>query len=237
MINNVVSIIVSLSLISTSFSNIPNTFTNTDLLDNPNSDTIEITNTISSQQYSPTLDYYITFAIPKLESSKRQEIIRQDILRVQALAAEKEQLAQLEAEKQRQAEEARIMEEKRRAEELKKQQEAENLKRQALAQASAPNPNLPTSGDYITLIRERCYALGCNSDQLIRVMYCESGGRANAVNKSSGASGLFQQMPQYWASRAKNAGVAGASIFDPYAQIIVATHMFSRGQASHWSCK
>jgi len=236
MINNIVSIIVSLSLVSTTFSSIPNATTSVDVPDEA-PDTIVVSNQLNSPQYSSTLDYYITFAMPKLESSKRQDIIRQDLLRVQALAAQKEQLAQLEIEKQRQIDEAKKIEEQRKLEEQRKQQEAEAKRKQALEQAAKQTVNIPANGDYITLIRERCYSVGCNSDQIIRIMYCESGGRANAFNKSSGASGLFQQMPQYWDARARNAGVGGSSIWDPYAQIIVATSMISKGQASHWTCK
>jgi soluble lytic murein transglycosylase-like protein len=94
------------------------------------------------------------------------------------------------------------------------------------------------SFDYESLIRERCDALGCDANQLIRVMYCESGGRANAVNRQgSGASGLFQFMPRTFSANAARIGLAGASIWDARAQIYVATYMFANGQAWQWSCK
>ena len=88
-----------------------------------------------------------------------------------------------------------------------------------------------------SLIRERCAQLGCNSEQIIKVMYCESGGRSDAYNASSGASGLFQFMPSTFAANAARIGISNSSIWDPYAQVMVATSMFANGQASQWSCK
>ncbi len=71
----------------------------------------------------------------------------------------------------------------------------------------------------------------------MRVMKCESGGNPNAKNSSSGASGLFQHMPQYWDGRASKAGFPGASIFDPEANIAASAYLFYHGGPGHWSCK
>ncbi len=75
-------------------------------------------------------------------------------------------------------------------------------------------------------------------DEALSVMHCESRGNPNAVNPVSRASGLFQHMPAFWGERSRAAGVPGASIFDPVANVRVAGWLYTRsGTWSHWSCK
>lgn len=75
-------------------------------------------------------------------------------------------------------------------------------------------------------------------DQALSVMECESQGNPNAVNPISRASGLFQHMPGFWSDRSRRAGVPGASIFDPTANVKVAGWLYSQSNTwSHWSCK
>lgn len=73
----------------------------------------------------------------------------------------------------------------------------------------------------------------------LRVMQCESGGNPNAKNSHSSASGLFQHLARYWPERSVKAGWAGASIWDPEANIAVAAWLFyaPHGGPSHWTCK
>lgn len=68
----------------------------------------------------------------------------------------------------------------------------------------------------------------------LRVMYCESRGNPDAVNDSSGASGLFQHLPRFWPQRSQAAGFAGASIFDPEANIATAAFLATRDGWRHW---
>lgn len=68
----------------------------------------------------------------------------------------------------------------------------------------------------------------------LRVIYCESRGNPDAVNDSSGASGLFQHMPQFWPQRSQAAGFAGASVFDPEANIATAAFLATRDGWRHW---
>jgi len=68
------------------------------------------------------------------------------------------------------------------------------------------------------------------------VLKCESGGNPNAVNSSTQASGLYQHIPKYFASRAAAAGFPGASIFNPEANIAAAAYLFYHGGPQHWSC-
>ncbi len=167
-----------------------------------------------ASDYTTLQSYYTTQSLPLIQAKIEED----------RRIAEEKRIAE-EQEKQK-AEQARIAKEK-----------ADKIKAAATLSAKASSTSF-ASFDYESLIRERCNELGCNADQVIRVMYCESGGRANAVNRGgSGASGLFQFMPKTFAANAKRIGLADASIWDPKAQIYVATYMFARGQAGQWSCK
>ena len=66
----------------------------------------------------------------------------------------------------------------------------------------------------------------------LRVAYCESRYNPLAVNRSSGASGLFQFMPSTW-----NANFPGQNIWDPYAQARGALVFYNAGRQSAWTCK
>ncbi|GEM_PF-1352899 len=90
-------------------------------------------------------------------------------------------------------------------------------------------------GDFEGSIRTACSQYGCDPEQLIRVMYCESGGRSNAVNGIH--SGIFQFNPNTFKSNAKRVGLVDADIWNPYHQITVAAWMFANGQAWQWQCK
>ena len=66
---------------------------------------------------------------------------------------------------------------------------------------------------------------------LLGVAQCESGLNPTAVNKYSGASGLFQFMP------ATFHGHGGTDIWDPVQQADIAAKMFSIGESGEWTCK
>ncbi len=79
------------------------------------------------------------------------------------------------------------------------------------------------------------YAIFGNSPGLswaLRVANCESRYNPLAVNRSSGASGLFQFMPSTW-----NANFPGQNIWDPYAQARGALVFYNAGRQSAWTCK
>src|SRR5690606_25368816 len=59
-------------------------------------------------------------------------------------------------------------------------------------------------------------------DRAIRVIRCESGGIPTAKNPRSTASGLFQHLASMWGDRSVAAGVAGADVFEPVANVRVA---------------
>lgn len=73
-------------------------------------------------------------------------------------------------------------------------------------------------------------------EQALWVIHCESNGNPNAQNPFSGASGLFQHLPRFWAERSVAAGFAGADIFDPTANVGVAAWLvYDGGGWSHWN--
>ena len=72
-------------------------------------------------------------------------------------------------------------------------------------------------------------------DLALRVISCESGGDPNAQNRSSGAAGLFQQIPRYWEARVASAGMPGASIFDPIANVAASAYLAYTEGWGHWA--
>lgn len=70
----------------------------------------------------------------------------------------------------------------------------------------------------------------------MQVIACESGGDPNAKNPRSSASGLFQHLARLWPDRSVKAGWAGASIWDPEANIAVAAWLvYEGGGKGHWN--
>lgn len=66
----------------------------------------------------------------------------------------------------------------------------------------------------------------------LRVAKCESNYNPYAVNKSSGASGLFQFLPSTWAASPYHA----SSPFDPVANAKAAAWLYQRSGPSQWVC-
>lgn len=82
-------------------------------------------------------------------------------------------------------------------------------------------------------------------DQALLVMACESGGDPDATHPESGAAGLFQFLPGTWVFASAGAGFAGASRYDPEANIAAAAWLVDYsvrtghpgGAWGHWVCK
>jgi Transglycosylase SLT domain len=104
----------------------------------------------------------------------------------------------------------------------------------AAARPAAPavfTPPPGSGGDGLAAI----YVVFGNSPGLtwaLRVANCESHYNPLAVNRSSGASGLFQFMPSTW-----NANFPGQNIWDPYTQARGALVFYNAGRQSAWTCK
>jgi uncharacterized protein YabE (DUF348 family) len=100
-----------------------------------------------------------------------------------------------------------------------------------------PRPAPPAPGEIDAIIRAAAATWGADPQLLLRIAWCESRYNSHAVNRSSGASGLFQFMPVTWARNAPLAGYADASIFDPVASANTAARLFALGHNSLWACK
>jgi hypothetical protein len=59
-------------------------------------------------------------------------------------------------------------------------------------------------------------------NKAVRVAWCESRFNPTSTNLRTGAVGLFQHMPKYWAERAENAGFPDADPSDPEASTAAA---------------
>ncbi len=134
--------------------------------------------------------------------------------------------------------EALLASQKQKAADKLAQEQADKAK-QAQIIANPPLVSTPTPSadtNYESYILEQCNKYGCNATQLIRVMYCESGGRPDAYNPS-GATGLLQFMPATFYANAAKIGIVDANVHNPIQQIQVAAYMFANGQAYQWACK
>jgi hypothetical protein len=110
---------------------------------------------------------------------------------------------------------------------------------QAPPPAQAPPPPQPpppsaAGGSIQQIILDAFAPLGAGAQQwALRVAKCESGYNPNAVNRSSGASGLFQFLPSTWASMPQH----NQSVFNPVANAQAAAVLYQRSGPNQWSCK
>lgn len=106
----------------------------------------------------------------------------------------------------------------------------------ALAAVAAPEQPAPPpapAGSIPALIRQAWAPLGpALQDWAVRLATCESTLNPMAVNRSSGAAGLFQFMPSTWASTPWHA----QSPFDAAANAAAAAWLYQRSGAGQWSC-
>ena len=101
---------------------------------------------------------------------------------------------------------------------------------------SAPPPSGPAptnEQEIIAIIYEAADYYGQPRADMLRVARCESGLNPNAVNRSSGASGLFQFMPGTWATTP----YADQDIFNARANAFAAGWMWSVGRRNEWTCQ
>lgn len=104
------------------------------------------------------------------------------------------------------------------------------------AQPAAPAAKLaPRNVEVWRPLVEAHFAPG-DVSRALAVISCESSGDPNAKNPRSSASGLFQHLGRFWAERSVKAGLAGADIFDPSANVAVAAWLvYEGGGWSHWN--
>jgi soluble lytic murein transglycosylase-like protein len=74
-----------------------------------------------------------------------------------------------------------------------------------------------------------------NMQKALCVGYRESRYDPSAVNRSSGAAGVFQFMPFIWPPVSRSAGWGGASVFDPVSNVAVAAWMMGHEGWRPWA--
>lgn len=103
--------------------------------------------------------------------------------------------------------------------------------------------SLVGSGSWRPLVAE--FFPAAHVEEALAIMQCESRGNPNAVNPTSGASGLFQFLESTWLWASPLAGYGGASRFDPVANTASAAWLFQytvanghrNGIWAHWECR
>ena len=98
-----------------------------------------------------------------------------------------------------------------------------------------------TLGEYIQV-----YFAPEDQPLMEQIAFCESSADpddiySTAVNPKSGATGFFQHLPKWWDERSRKAGFAGRSMYDPEANVGVASCLYYNmnsnkrwSGASHW---
>ena len=101
-----------------------------------------------------------------------------------------------------------------------------------LAFAASTGAASAQSGGYVQAIYDACAIYGCNGDQLVGVVECETGGTWDPyVIGPNGERGLFQYHPV-------SHNPAGYYAWeDPYLQIQIAAQDWAAGLGHHWVCQ
>jgi hypothetical protein len=75
-------------------------------------------------------------------------------------------------------------------------------------------------------------------NKAVRVAWCESRFNPDSTNLRTGAVGLFQHLPKYWAERAENAGFPGADPTDAEASTAAAAWaVYNEGGWDTFACR
>jgi len=134
-----------------------------------------------------------------------------------------------------------------RQEQLKRQLEEQysQLVAQALSSKAPSTPSQPSPAPSSTptvanptaiqqIILDAFARLGAGAQQwALRVAKCESNYNPLAVNRYSGASGLFQFLPSTWAATPQHA----QSVFDAVANAQAAAWLYQRSGPGQWVCQ
>jgi uncharacterized protein YraI len=102
-----------------------------------------------------------------------------------------------------------------------------------VASYTPSSSSVSTGNSIVDIINAAAARYGQSGAVMLRVARCESGLNPNAVNRRSGASGLFQFLPSTW----RTTPYAGYSVFDPWANANAAGWMWSVGRRGEWVCQ
>ena len=132
-----------------------------------------------------------------------------------------------------------MQEDRKKQEQLRQQLDAQFKQLRGFGVGAAVAASLPVSPSAIQQIILNAFAsLGTTAQAwALRVAKCESNYNPMAVNRSSGAAGLFQFLPSTWANTPQ--GKAGQSVFDATANAQAAAWYYNATgrTGGPWSCK
>jgi hypothetical protein len=101
------------------------------------------------------------------------------------------------------------------------------------AETTATGSILSATSGWLSQVQVRAlvslYFSAEDVNKAVRVAWCESRFDPNSTNLRTGAVGLFQHLPQYWAERATAAGFQGAEPNDPVASTAAAAWAIYNG--------
>lgn len=95
-------------------------------------------------------------------------------------------------------------------------------------------PMLADVGEMQAIVAQAAEEWGVSAYQLMRIPPRESGWNPDVQHCGSGACGLFQHMPQFWAARAERIGMPGADCRDPVANARAAAMLFKASGFGPW---
>jgi hypothetical protein len=95
-------------------------------------------------------------------------------------------------------------------------------------------PKLTKVGPHKDLLNAAAKKYLINATALHCLMMKESRGNATSVGAGGTYKGLFQYTDGFWASASAAAGYAGASIYNPEAQIFATARAITKGQSGRW---
>ena len=84
------------------------------------------------------------------------------------------------------------------------------------------------------VVRDAAERWDVDPELMLEIVRCESGFDPTAVNRTSGALGLGQHLPQYWPARAEALGLDPAQWADPRVNAEVTAWMLSTQGTAPW---
>ena len=87
----------------------------------------------------------------------------------------------------------------------------------------------------IAIVRSKAIKYNIDQDLFLRIAKCESGFKADAQNKTSTASGVFQFLTSTFTQQAEAHGLRWTDKNDAETQAELAAHMIAEGGLRHWN--
>jgi soluble lytic murein transglycosylase-like protein len=87
----------------------------------------------------------------------------------------------------------------------------------------------------IAIVRSKAIKYHIDQDLFLRIAKCESGFKADAQNKTSTASGIFQFLTSTFTQQAEAHGLLWTDKNDAETQAELAAHMIAEGGLRHWN--